>query len=1043
VVCTVKTMRDIQYPLREMQPRHNDPDASRVARDVSMQKLEYYTGQYKEKCGVYYDPHGLLPRRNLDGKKIHIGLYLDVMSDGTLDGTPLRQRQSGARDISKTPGIDVAFSEPKSVSIVWAAADIKIRDAIERAHAESVREAIQYIERECGWARTGQGGKGERIKGRIFGFQFQHGDSRPVEVDKGTPGGHQHRDGKYYAADPQLHTHIVIPNTQLCADGKWRALDVRTIMQAQKVAGAIQAAAMKRNLAKLGFVTREVEGAISNNFEIASVPDGLIQIMSKRENAILDAVGEGASTVTKHNALIKTRREKMIVEDRHGAWREEFASQGFTLDPGVMRSPNKDISINLDAITRSLIDRVGDITSTESVVERRTVDEWIANALRERSDSGATLDEIDHVRRELIACGAILELGDGDYSTQQIYDDERTIADFTEAHYIDPGSSIDPDLVKNMIESSEKYKQMRDEQRQAVEILCSTASRICVLEAPAGSGKSFALDPIREAHERDGWTVIATALKWDNVNELNRDAGFKDGMALDPLLAKLKERQESDNAKILFVIDEANMASAGQIAPLMRARPNAKFIFVGDRAQEPGVGAGPAFDIAIQRGAAFAEMNEGFRVKISEIQSAANLISAGRADAAMGYLERQKTFVWHDDSMRMHHEMVKDWMTARREFPQQETAIAVKSNAERREINRHVRQALKDNGKLASDDHEVKIAERGPRNRIVEAKLAVAVGEEIRFTRRSDALGVVNGTRGRVVAIERSGDIQVQLDPKYGGNTITVKKNSWRDGKRWMTHAYCASIYSTEGWTVDRMIAGINGADRHDAYVALTRARHHVKLHVDTGRLAHEAGRTAGQPVEPEALRQQIIAQMTRTRLKKSVILRQDSKSFQKKTPAIAQKNRDQIREIATHIGHGLRINVLAGRMTKAAKQLFDADKRNDPAAEKLEQKLLQLSDQIEIHLHKNPRAEQYLKHAVRKRLSQIRMFVDKARNVGRKFMEVLNEHAAVMRKPPAAPKPTPQINLAKKQEAPKPKPPVKKPEALEPRVPRSRGPKM
>jgi len=50
---------------------------------------------------------------------------------------------------------DMTFSPPKSVSVLWAAADSAGREIIWAAHRAGVTAALGYIEREAAWSITG------------------------------------------------------------------------------------------------------------------------------------------------------------------------------------------------------------------------------------------------------------------------------------------------------------------------------------------------------------------------------------------------------------------------------------------------------------------------------------------------------------------------------------------------------------------------------------------------------------------------------------------------------------------------------------------------------------------------------------------------------------------------------------------------------------------------------------------------------------------------------------------------------------------------
>ena len=77
-----------------------------------------------------------------------------------------------------------------------------------------------------------------------------------------------------------------------------------------------------------------VRAAGRNQFEIAGIPDGMIEHFSKRAEQIKALVRQGASAAEKEVAALATRRDKASVQtgDRlESRWQQEFAM--FNIDP--------------------------------------------------------------------------------------------------------------------------------------------------------------------------------------------------------------------------------------------------------------------------------------------------------------------------------------------------------------------------------------------------------------------------------------------------------------------------------------------------------------------------------------------------------------------------------------------------------------------------------------------------------------------------------------------------------------------------------------
>jgi len=88
--------------------------------------------------------------------------------------------------------------------------------------------------------------------------------------------------------DPQLHTHLVVPNLLHGADGHWSAVDSRAVHRHALTASYLYHAVLRGQLtARLGVAwTTPAKGVA----EIAGVPTGLIETFSTRRRQILRAL---------------------------------------------------------------------------------------------------------------------------------------------------------------------------------------------------------------------------------------------------------------------------------------------------------------------------------------------------------------------------------------------------------------------------------------------------------------------------------------------------------------------------------------------------------------------------------------------------------------------------------------------------------------------------------------------------------------------------------------------------------------------------------
>ena len=94
---------------------------------------------------------------------------------------------------------DLTFSPPKSVSVLWAAADSEGREIIWAAHRAGVTAALAYLEREAAWSRSGYNGVRQVGSSAMIIALFDHRMSRRGDV--------------------QIHTHNAVLNRVRCDGG--------------------------------------------------------------------------------------------------------------------------------------------------------------------------------------------------------------------------------------------------------------------------------------------------------------------------------------------------------------------------------------------------------------------------------------------------------------------------------------------------------------------------------------------------------------------------------------------------------------------------------------------------------------------------------------------------------------------------------------------------------------------------------------------------------------------------------------------------------
>ena len=172
-------------------------------------------------------------------------------------------------------GFDVTASAPKSVSVLFAVGDDATRAAVLDAHDTVVAVMVDWIEAH---AHTRY-----RINGEV------------ATLDADGIAAACFRQHTSRALDPQLHTHVVIANRVAADDGRWLALDGRTIKFDQRTLSAIYHAGLRAELSRsLGVAWEEPANGIA---EMRDVPQEVREEFSSRTRAVEERIEDKAGAL--------------------------------------------------------------------------------------------------------------------------------------------------------------------------------------------------------------------------------------------------------------------------------------------------------------------------------------------------------------------------------------------------------------------------------------------------------------------------------------------------------------------------------------------------------------------------------------------------------------------------------------------------------------------------------------------------------------------------------------------------------------------------
>lgn len=422
--------------------------------------------------------------------------------------TPLCQN-AGRKD--HHPGWDLTFSAPKAVSVAWSQSAPALRDAIEACQRKAVAAALDYVE-TLAQTQRGKGGHEKQFVAGLVLITAEHGSSR--------------------AQEPQLHSHVVVPNASLGEDGKWRTLYAKPMFEAKMVAGALYRAELARGLEQLGFRVERV----GNLFTLPDVPAALVERFSTRRRQIEEALGaESADARASERAALLTRDPKRTVprEELFHSWQEEGRKLGF--DPEAIRHESirmRDLNREGERVFREALRALSGEASYFSMQQTLRAMAELAPGTGLGSNELRLLclwhmHLSSHISDPVVLLGTVK--GERRFATRETLDTERRMLDRVRQLAKRPSPLVDEEVRAHAVAETEKKlgTTLSEEQRAAVLHVTGGQGSIKVVTGLAGTGKSSTLQAARRAWERQGYRVLGAALSGKAAEALQDASGIR------------------------------------------------------------------------------------------------------------------------------------------------------------------------------------------------------------------------------------------------------------------------------------------------------------------------------------------------------------------------------------------------------------------------------------------------------------------------------------------------------------------------------------
>jgi conjugative relaxase-like TrwC/TraI family protein len=821
-------------------------------------QLDYYEAQVAAGTEDYYAGRGESPgqwrgngARKLGltvGARVERKQFMDLMRGRSpVDGTELRPM--GKR--STVAGLDLTFSAPKTVSVLFAVADEETSRALLSAHESAVDAALAYLEREACFTRRGRDGA-ERVHGEGFiAASYRHRMSR--------------------AGDPQLHTHVVVGNLTL-AEGRYTALDARPLYEHKSAGGAVYRAVLRAAVReRLPWVAWRQTGR--GLFEIDGVEDSVLRHFSQRrveiEERAAELVGVGAGELSRERMegiALATRRAKQY--GINGAtWREEARARASEHGLGSQelaalerRRWRKGTGSALGPVTQRLSGPLG-LTEMHNTFARRHA---LAEVAGEFVD-GASIETLESATTAYLADGSVHQLtSDGAkedrYTTVALLACERQIVEGVARRANEGTGILAPELVQRVLGSHSPA--LNEDQGAALRRITASGQGIDALTALAGSGKTTLMGALAHCYREAGWHAIGAAPTGRAARQLRDTAGIE-AETMHTLLLRLAGGHGL-SPKTLLVLDEAGMAPTRLTARLFgeAERAGVKVVAVGDPGQLGSIQAG-GWLAAVTKSSNDTALRQAIRQEAPAEREALEALREGDPDTYLAHKQAEITV--HDRELAGLAELVKQWTAARSHYETSGAVMIARENYTRELANRAARAQLQAAGLLASTGVFVGGREYAPGDRVI--------------GRRNDrGHDIDNGTLATVVEIHpATGAMLIRTD---AGELSTLDPSYVADH---LQHAYALTAHGAQAGTFQWV--GVIGRPeeftREWAYTALSRARRQTVIHLVTEPSERDREREEYAPPAPGrdlADARDALARAMRTRELESLAIEQHTK---------------------------------------------------------------------------------------------------------------------------------------------------------------------
>jgi conjugative relaxase-like TrwC/TraI family protein len=439
------------------------------------------------------------------------------------------QNLAGRGNSDRRAGIDLSVAPPKSVSVM---ALVGGDDRLIKAHETANNKAMTWLEEHASIIRV-KDNDGQNVKeqtGNLMWATIRHETNRENE--------------------PQLHNHNVVAAVTYDLDRKtWRSLTNDEIMVLRNGADDIYKATLLQETRLAGYQVEHSKNG--RDFEIAGMSEKQIAAFSGRSKQIDDAIRargfdpDEASWAMRQSAALDTRAKKQELPSGvlHSAWNERAQDLGLNLAAMVDAAKDRAAHLDRDAL-KAEDKRLAGLAVSEAIehLSEREQSFTVANLEKTAVLMGkSVIDDVkaaigDHRDGQMILGRDGMPSGADWLTTQKALNTEKELVS-TIVEGFGKGQAVltsDAEFNQFLSEFEAKKSQalgldfkLSGEQVNAAKNTLMHQDKFQAIQGDAGTGKTAALEFVREVAERKGWDIQGVATTSSAAEELQASSGIK------------------------------------------------------------------------------------------------------------------------------------------------------------------------------------------------------------------------------------------------------------------------------------------------------------------------------------------------------------------------------------------------------------------------------------------------------------------------------------------------------------------------------------